>query len=465
MASKLLLQLQVFRKRRELERSCHWTGDQLAAHQHRSAADLRRFAISQSPFYARFHRGMENRPLEELPILTKSVLMENFDDLVTDRSIRLSDVEEHLNHDDGNGFYQGRYVALSTSGSTGLRGVFLFNPGEWLECLASIARPMKWAGVAPSPLRRERAVMVASATPWHYSARIGRSLETSMLPTLRLDAGEPVEVLVRRLNDWRPGVLVAYPSVLRQLSEEQLSGRLDIAPRVCATSAEVLTAETRRRVRDAWNIPVFETYGATEYAPIAAECPSGRRHLFEDGAVIENTDQHGRPLPPGVMGERVLLTIFSRRTQPLIRYEISDLVRLSDAKCDCGRPFRCVEEIQGRQEDVLYFRSFNEPGRLVPVHPNVFHRLLENVPATGWQVVHEDRSLTVNLTGVHDETDLFRVELGLLDLFRTEGLAAPPVRAGRVTELRRGATGKAPLIVSLTSTAKPVQTRAATGAA
>ena len=67
---------------------------------------------------------MENRPLEDLPILTKSTLMENFDELVTDRSIRLADVDAHLKHDDGDRMFQGRYVALSTSGSTGLRGAF-----------------------------------------------------------------------------------------------------------------------------------------------------------------------------------------------------------------------------------------------------------------------------------------------------------------------------------------------------
>ena len=93
--------------------------------------------------------GMENRALEDLPILTKSILMENFDELVTDRSIRLADVDAHLKQDDGDGMFQGRYVALSTSGSTGLRGVFLFNTGEWIECLASITIPPESGARSP----------------------------------------------------------------------------------------------------------------------------------------------------------------------------------------------------------------------------------------------------------------------------------------------------------------------------
>jgi phenylacetate-CoA ligase len=412
-------------------------------------AQTLRFARERSPFYARFHRGMEDKALDNLPILSKSIMMENFDELITDRSVRLADVEAFLKQDDGVAMFRGRYVALSTSGSTGQRGVFLYSTKEWIECLASISRPMKWAGVVPNLFRPLRSTMLASTTSWHYSARVGRSLATRLLPTLRLDAGEPVGSMVRRLNEWAPHVLVAYPSVLRRLADEQMAGRLRIAPSHCATSAEVLTAETRRRVREAWGVRVFETYGATEYAPIAAECAAGRRHLFEDGAVIENVDERGRPVPPGEMGDRVLLTIFNRRTQPLIRYEISDMLRVSNAACECGRPFRCLEEIEGRQEDVLYFRSRVQSETLIAVHPNVFHRLLETVPAAGWQVVHDDWGITVNLTGLRDDAAVSRIESEVRQLLEAEEVEVPPVRVNRVAELRRGKTGKAPLILGL----------------
>ena len=442
MPSKLITQIQALWKRRALEKSCKWSAAELRAHQSRQVRDLLQFARERSPFFQRFHRGLENKPLEELPILTKTTLMENFDELVTDRAVRLKDAEAFLHESDGTGLFRGKYVALSTSGSTGQRGVFLFSPAEWIECLASISRPMKWAGVKPNPFRPLRSTMLASTTPWHYSARVGRSLTTRAFPSLRLDAAEPVESMVRRLNEWQPHVIAAYPSVIRQLAEEQFAGRLHIAPRFCATSAEVLTIETRRRIRDAWGIRVFDTYGATEYAPIAAECAAGRKHLFEDGAVIEVVDQKGKAVPSGVLGERVLLTIFNRRTQPLIRYEISDMLRVSDDPCECGRPFRFLAEIEGRQEDILYFG-------MVPVHPNVFHRLLETVPAAGWQVIHENGCLTVNLAGLKDQSVCDEIAVSIRQLLQGEGVECPPVTVLAVPELRRGKTGKAPLVMAV----------------
>jgi len=429
------LPLRALWKRRSLERRGSWTRARLEAHQAEHVTALRRFALERSPFYRRFHRGLEHAPLTDLPILTKSTMMENFDDLVTDRAIRLADVNGFLNSDPGLNLFRGRYVALATSGSTGLRGVFLFDEREWLAALANIARPMAWAGLKPSLLRPARTAMLASTTPWHYSSRVGLSLASRFIPTLRFDAAELIESMVSRLNQWRPEVLAVYPSVLRQLAEEQIAGRLRIPLRHVSTSAEVLTPATRQLVRQAWNINVYDTYGATEYAPIAAECSYGRKHLVEDGAVIE------------ISGDRILLTIFDRYTQPLIRYEISDMVRAIEGDCECGRPFRLIEAVEGRQEDVLYFRSRNPRSSPIAVHPNSIHNLLETVPATGWQVLQEDEALYVCLNGLRDAGAAAAIERAFTDFLFSQGADPPPVRVTTTTSFRRGATGKAPLII------------------
>jgi putative adenylate-forming enzyme len=343
-------------RRQMLERASRWDRATLQQHQLRRVAALRRFVARRSPFYQRFHRGLENRPLQALPVLTKGAMMEHFDELVTDRRVRLADADAFLRGTPGPDLFQGRYVVLATSGSTGRRGVFLFSRHEWLTALAMIARPMAWAGVARSLRNPPRSAMIASTTPWHYSTRVSASLATRLLPALRLDAAAPLDTIVRALNDWQPEVLAVYPSVLRQLADAQRAGELQIRLRSVATSAEVLPEDTRRRVQDAWGLRVFDTYGATEYAPIAAECTFGRKHLFEDGAVIEVVDDRGRAVPSGTRGARLLLTIFDRRTQPLIRYEMSDIVRPLDEVCPCGRPFAIIESVEGGSKTCSRFR-------------------------------------------------------------------------------------------------------------
>jgi len=449
MQPSLTTPFRVLWRRRNLERACRWTRAELLRHQQERLSALRTFALERSPFYAGFHRGLETRPLSELPILTKAVMMEHFDDLVTDRAVRLADVEAFLGNYRGDRLFRDRYVVLSTSGSTGRRGLFLFSLDEWLTVLAMITRPIVWAGLSGRISRPPRSAMIASTTPWHYSTRISASLSTRLLPTLRLDAGEPIETMVRRLNAWQPEVLAVYPSVLKPLADEQIAGRLRITLKSVATSAEVLPDDTRRRVQQAWDLRVFDTYGATEYAPIAAECSYGRKHLFEDGAIIEVVDDKGRPVPDGSCGDRLLLTIFNRRTQPLIRYEISDMIRPIGGTCECGRPFRLIESIEGRIEDVLQFPRRDGRPEPVSIHPNVFHELLETVPATGWQVVQEeDDSLSVSLVGLNVRSICEPLATTIQQRLEQQGAIAGPIRVRVTDQLRRGATGKAPLIVA-----------------
>jgi putative adenylate-forming enzyme len=436
--------VRVLAERSAQERSSRWTREELERHQARALAELRRFATARSPFYREFHRGLEQRELEALPILSKANLMERFDDVVTDRSLRLADIEAYLAREE-QAPYRGRHVVLATSGSTGRRGVFLFDDREWIRALAAIARPILWAQMARKTRRIPRSALIASSAPWHYSARVGAALSTRLAPSLRLDAALPIESLVARLNAWQPQALAVFPSVLRQLAAEQLAGRLRIALVHVATSAEVLTQDVRDAVQQAWGIPVRDTYGATEYAPIAAECEHGRRHLFENGAIIEIVDAAGRAVRPGERGEKLLLTIFDRLTQPLIRYEISDFVRLVDEVCPCGRPYRVIESIEGRQEEVLYFAS--RAGGEVAAHPNVFHDALERIAVTGWQVVQVGDTLEVRLLEARDAGTCEAAAHSLRGALEAIGAQLPVITVQPVQELQRGATGKAPLIV------------------
>ena len=428
-----------------MEQSCRWSRARLIEHQRASVDALRRFAYAQSPFYARFHRGLESAPLERLPVLTKRVLMENFDDLVTDRAVRLADAEAYLASGREDGLFRDRYVVLATSGSTGFRGLFLFDPDEWVTALALITRPVKWAGVKPNPLRPARAAMITSMTNSHYSAQVGSALQSWLVPTIRMDAADPMPEIVAKLNAWQPEMVGAYPSVWRELAAEQIAGRLRISLKHAHSSAEALTPDVRRQAERAWGIKIYNVYGATEYAPIAAECQFGNMHLLEDGALIEIADERG-PVAMGVTGDRVLITVFDRRTQPLIRYEISDMVKSIAGQCECGRPFQLIDAIEGRQEDVLSFDS--RAGEAISVHPNDFHRVLETVPAAGWQVIQDEDALRVLLVGLGDAGLCESIGGSICSLLESKGIAAPPVDVRPVSELRRGSTGKAPLVLA-----------------
>src|SRR5215212_9669548 len=84
--------LKVLALRHRLRQRDRWTPRLLEEHQDRALRLLREHAYARSPFYGRFHRGLTDRSLSELPILTKEMVMEHFDELVTDPTVRLADV-------------------------------------------------------------------------------------------------------------------------------------------------------------------------------------------------------------------------------------------------------------------------------------------------------------------------------------------------------------------------------------
>jgi phenylacetate-CoA ligase len=438
--------IRMVRERARQERSRTWTRAALMLHQDRETALLRRWALARSPFYRRFHAGKERAPVADLPILSKATMMESFDDLVTDRSLRLAELEAYLRDRPQEPRFHRRYVVLATSGSTGRRGVFVFDRKEWIRAMASIARPILWVERQNPGRRAPRAAIIASGAPWHYSARIGASLG-DILPSLRLDAGAPIDDLVRELNRWQPAAIAIYPSTLSLLADKQLAGELRIPLAHIASSAELLTAEVRDKAREVWGAQVRDTYGATEYAPLASECEQGQMHLLEDGALIEAVDAAGRPVPEGEIGERLLLTVFRRFTQPLIRYEISDRIRITKEFCPCGRPYRVMKQIEGRIEDTLLFPSMENPEKKIPFHPSLFADLLERIPLQGWQVIQEVDALRVLLLGTEDERLREQLRGELWQLFRMRGAAQPRIEVHFAAAPERGPTGKAPLIV------------------
>jgi putative adenylate-forming enzyme len=437
----------VLRERARLHSHERWSRDELLAYQAGKLEELRSFATARSPFYAELHRGLDRAPLEALPTVTKAQLMERFDDIVTDRAIRLADVERHLEAAAVTDTYLGHYRVAATGGTTGRRGVFLADPHEWTSVLASYARAYSWAGLNPSLTNRIRMAVVSSTKPTHQSSIVGATVASPFVPTLRLDAAAPGDEIDAKLNDFRPDALVGYASVLRQLALDQREGRLRIAPRAVFSASEVLTDETRRLIKDAFGVAATNVYAATETAGIASECAAGHMHRYEDLVIAEIVDEENRPVPAGVFGAKLLVTVLYSRTQPLIRYELSDRVAESPQERPSDLPFSSLAGIEGRDEEILELAG-------VRVHPNVFHAALERLPVAGWQVIEEGGSLRVLLAeaGGTDVTSLGRsIEAALAGA----GVTGTAMSVELVDAIPRTALGKAPLIrrASLAATA------------
>ena len=369
------------RRSRELMQRDHWTQDQLRTHQRQRLAWLVRYAKAHSAFYRGQYGDIDTDGqihLEHLPAIDKPTVMAHFDDVVTDPALRLADLGAHLGklrHDE---LYLGRYRVTSTGGSTGSRGVFVAGPDEWHEYLAGLVRINEYMGLRPRLPRRRRVAMIAAARPLHVTYRMSRSLDVGAHRVLRLDATTPVDELVEPLNRHQPEFLYSYPSILALLAIEQAEGRLRIAPSTIASSGETHTEDLQRTVRAVWDADWFQIYGATEAPFLAAHCDRHTGlHLFEDHTIVEVVDEHDQPVAPGQPGHRLLVTNLVNHTLPLIRYAVSDMVTPATQPCPCGRPFRLLRSVEGRNDDIIRLPAAG--GGLVAVHPLALRSVMAGI--------------------------------------------------------------------------------------
>jgi phenylacetate-CoA ligase len=354
-----------------------WSKDRLLEHQRwRLDATLRHAAETSSYYRGVLGRAVDDgAPLEELPILTKSTLMEQWDRMVTDPRLRLRDVEAHLAGERAGSLLLGEYRACATSGTTGERAVVVYDRAGWHQVVANILRFVAAAGASPD----SRVIGVGAPTPLHMTNRVNAELRAGRTDAPRLSVITPLPEVVGALNAYQPEFIGTYPSFIRRLVEEQEAGRLRICPVKLSSMAEVLAPDVRDGAHRVWGADIVDSYGCTEGGLLGTECPAvAGIHIAEDILVFETVDEHGRAVRPGTPSARVLLTPLFNSVLPLIRYELSDVVAMADGACPCGRPFARVASIVGRREEYLLLRA--TAGGDVRVHAGRLRAPLAGVP-------------------------------------------------------------------------------------
>lgn len=229
--------------RKKFQNRNKWTREELEQHRNRALSELREYAYANSPFYQKFHNGLFDAPLQELPVLIKAELMKHWNEIITDKSIRFADVQNFMLSLKEPKMFENKYYIASTGGSSGLKGIFIYNPEEWMQVLLSYFRANDWAGLKFGLTKKLKIAFVTTLVPWHQSSVVGATVKNRLVPTLRVDSTEPIESKVAKLNDFQPESLVAYVREAKVLAKEQIVGNLNIFPKVVFCSSEVLTDE------------------------------------------------------------------------------------------------------------------------------------------------------------------------------------------------------------------------------
>ena len=339
-----------------------WSADRLAAHRQAELRRLVRVAKDLSPWHRKRLADVnpdevDESRLAELPVMTKDDLMADFDEIVTDDRLHLDVVEDHLDSLTADAYLFDRYHAVASGGSTGRRGVFVYDWDSWAvfywSALRYEIRALRQDANRAAAPRRGALVYAYHAT--HVSGAMGQTFATGEIELHRFPVTLPLDEIVAGLGACQPTLLSGYPSVLFGLAKEARQGRLRIAPARISCAGEPLLPEIRAALEEAWNVPVINLYGASEFGGTAS-CGLGPwLHLSDDLVIIEPVDAAGRPVPPGVCSDKIYVTNLFNYTMPFIRYEVTDQLQFLDGACPCGSAHQRIADPQGRQDDCFRY--------------------------------------------------------------------------------------------------------------
>jgi len=316
-----------------------------------------RFLRRRSPY---FRELLADAEFDRLPLMDKRIMMAQFDRMNTvgankEEALELAIANERSRDFDAD--LGANSVGLS-SGTSGHRGLFVVSPAErnaWVGTVLARTLPR-------GDLLGHRIALFLRADNSLYESVGSRAVSFRYF-----DVYANMSENVARLQEYRPTILVAPPSVLRVIAKAAETGDFDVVPKKVYAVAEVLELADADRIRAALRQPLLhQLYQCTE-GFLAHTCERGVIHLNEDSVLFEREALDAERFVP-------IVTDLRRRAQPIVRYRLGDVLRAKSEPCACGSALAAIDRIEGREGDTLLFRGSD--GRPVPVFADVVARAL-----------------------------------------------------------------------------------------
>jgi amino acid adenylation domain-containing protein len=362
------------------------TSDTTLHYQQNSFQELLQHVWKRSSFYRDFYEsyGIKEKDLpdltvSDLPILSKKMLMENFDRAVADPRLKKKELEQWIQEvPDPAQIYGDHFIVLHTSGSTGDIAIFVYDFNAW--------RFMNWTVTKNLPppeniVDGKTRVACYLAVHGHFAGVTTASLLSrtvyDVLVASLLDATEHV---VKQLNEFQPHRISGYPSSVAMLADLALRSKLHIHPHTLLVGGEVLTESMKQKIQSAWgSATIYEMYSASESIYIAIRrAGEASMMVVNDLNILEVLGQDHRTVSPGESGQVVITNLFNY-VLPILRYDLGDYAVRGQGRLDA--PITTIQSIQGRVNDALPVMLDN--GKLDIIHPIILSEFyvagLENV--------------------------------------------------------------------------------------
>lgn len=395
------------RKRKFRERGA------LERHQQRMLSRFIRRVLHRSPYFSPYC----SLPLAQWPEMDKALMMKHFDQMNT-AGLKVDELRECARRSESSRDFSptvGQFSVGLSSGTSGRRGVFVVSPQEQAVWAGTMLAKMLPDGLFAG----ERVALFLRANNNLYESVNSRWLSFRFYDLLG-DFEDNLNALVA----YQPSIIVAPAQVMAEIARRKMKGECSLSPKRVISVAEVLESDDKALLQQVFD-DVGEVYQATE-GFLGCTCEYGTLHLNEAFLYIEKEWLDERRFSP-------VITDFTRKTQPIVRYRLDDVLVIRDTPCPCGDVQTAIDRIEGRCDDQLLLADAqNRPVRLFA---DACNRIICNtLPAETDFRLHQ-KGRVFRLSAQCDIAELQVCQQALTRYFEQQGADISGVQWQLLTEL------------------------------
>ncbi|MFT6733278.1 MAG: phenylacetate-CoA ligase [Polaribacter sp.] len=328
----------------ELETNQYLSKDDLEILQLTRLKNIIKYAYDNTEYYKKIMQDRDLTPadfkcikdVEKLPLLTKSIIQENMQDMISKAYPFESLIKD------------------SSGGSTGEPTIYYKDKDRHNLRRADQIRHDRWSGWDIG--KRKALVWGAQRDLKAVQSFRENILATYLERQCELDAFEmsdkEMQSFTNQLENLQPSMILGYANALELYAKYLLKYhpchkiKLD----GIISSAETLTEEKRQTIESAFRCKVLNRYGSREVGLIASECKQQKGlHINADNLLLELVDNVGHAVNEG--NGDIIVTDFWNFGMPIIRYKLGDVGKVSNIQCNCGRNLPLLGSVEGRSGD------------------------------------------------------------------------------------------------------------------
>lgn len=304
---------------------------ELEALQSKKLAEILNHAKTTVPYY----KHLKAKSLTDFPILTKNILRNKVEDLISD-TYKIKDLDKH-----------------HSSGSSGFQSFTYMTKAHTVYLRSLQTHWWHWSDYEFGDTLLQFGIS--------QNRTLTKKLKDAFLRCTYIKAfglsDDDFKSILNQFSSKKNVVVAGYPSVINQLAIYccKHKKKLNLKSVICFGDKLFDHHITTIKTAFGHGVKLVDTYGCAEGLLMACKADSTYYNIMSPHIYLEIVDEHGLPVNDGEQGH-VLVTCLTNKAMPLIRYKLGDLaIKLPKNEYPKERilNYPLLKKVVGRETDVI----------------------------------------------------------------------------------------------------------------